>query len=58
MAIPDEVKRLFVEYGRQGGKKRARRLTKAARKESARRAAAARWKDHVPKTKAKKKAKT
>jgi len=44
-----------MEFGRQGGKKRARRLTKAARRESARRAAQARWKGHTPKAKISKK---
>src|SRR5687768_13712584 len=40
-----------VSLGRAGGKARVAAMTKAERSESAKKAAAARWKDHTPSTK-------
>jgi len=53
--LSPELRAALVALGRLGGKKRARRLSKEARRESARRAAQARWKNHVPKAQATKK---
>jgi hypothetical protein len=38
-----EITEYFRKFGKEGGKKRARKMTPAQRKESARRAAQARW---------------
>ena len=56
VSLPPDVHRIFAEYGRQGGKKRARRMSKEALRESAKRAAAARWKGHTTKKKGRTKA--
>jgi len=41
--MPETLKEYFSRMGRKGGKASRRRLTPAERKESARRAALARW---------------
>ncbi len=41
--IPESVKRVFVEYGREGGKASQKRLTAAQRTRLARKAAEVRW---------------
>lgn len=41
--MPDEVRETFRRYGREGGRERARRMSKDARRVAARRAAVARW---------------
>jgi hypothetical protein len=38
-----EIRNYFAKFGREGGKARAAKLTPKQRKDSARRAAAARW---------------
>ena len=43
MKLPKEIRELFVHYGRQGGKARARRVNAAGRRAIAQRAAASRW---------------
>jgi len=43
MALPEAVREFFVKEGRKGGKLSAQKLTPKQRKESARRAARARW---------------
>ena len=40
---PKETREYFAKFGKQGGKKRARNMTPEERRESARRAAQARW---------------
>jgi hypothetical protein len=63
--LPEDLRKQFVEQGRiggqtggsAGGKKRVSMLTPAEHTALAKKAAAARWKGRVPKTKAKKKAK-
>ncbi len=42
--VPDEVRRYVRAWGRKGGKRRAARLTPEQRRQSARKAARARWK--------------
>lgn len=44
-----DVLEAIRELGRQGGKKRAKNLSDERRKEIAKQAAAARWKDHPKK---------
>jgi hypothetical protein len=41
--LPDEIREFFVKEGARGGKKRAKRLTAAQRKEIAKKAAQKRW---------------
>lgn len=43
MKLPDDVRKLFARYGRQGGKARALRLNAAGRRAIAQRGASARW---------------
>jgi hypothetical protein len=43
MELPESIQRRFRQYGRAGGRTRARRLTAAARRSIARRAATCRW---------------
>ncbi|HEY0466003.1 MAG TPA: hypothetical protein VGC79_17455 [Polyangiaceae bacterium] len=43
MKLPDEIRRAFASYGRQGGKVRAARMSPEARRATARRAATLRW---------------
>jgi hypothetical protein len=43
MKLPEEIRRAFVRYGRQGGKVRAARMPPEARRATARRAATLRW---------------
>ena len=43
-----EIKDYFAKFGKQGGKARAKKLTPEQRKESARKAANARWKKAKP----------
>ena len=43
MKLPEEVREGFREYGRVGGRRRASRMSPAARTAVARRAATARW---------------
>lgn len=43
MKLAEHIRRRFVRYGRQGGKARAARLSAAARRVTARRAAISRW---------------
>lgn len=43
MKLPEEVRRRFARYGRQGGKARAAMLSADARRSTARRAASSRW---------------
>ena len=43
MATKQEIREYFAKFGKQGGKKAARTMTPQQRKESARRAAQARW---------------
>jgi len=43
MEIPEDVRARFRQYGRLGGRRRAHRLSPAARSTIARRAATARW---------------
>lgn len=43
MKLPDDIRKRFVRYGRQGGKARARRMKAGRRREVAQRAASARW---------------
>lgn len=43
------MKALFQGWGREGGKRRAKKLTAEERREIARKASRARWKDHKPK---------
>jgi hypothetical protein len=43
MKLPDDVRRQFVRYGRQGGKARAARLPPDGRRAIAQRAASSRW---------------
>ena len=43
MATEQEIRDYFAKFGREGGKLRAKRMTPAARKKSAQKAAAARW---------------
>lgn len=38
-----EIKQYFAKFGKEGGKARAKKLTPEERKESARKAARARW---------------
>ena len=38
-----EIKKYFAKFGKQGGEARAKKLTKEQLKESARKAARARW---------------
>jgi hypothetical protein len=47
---PKELREYFARFGKQGGKKRARNMTPEERKESARRAAQARWQKKNKKT--------
>jgi hypothetical protein len=42
--LPPEAKEFFRAAGKRGGKKRASKMTPTQRKESARKAARARWK--------------
>ncbi len=46
MELPDEVRERFRQYGRSGGRRRAARMSPAARTAVARRAATARWIRH------------
>lgn len=46
-----EIREHFAKFGRQGGKASAKKLTAEERKESARRAAQARWAKHKKKKK-------
>lgn len=41
--LPEEIRRQFIRFGRQGGKARAARLSADARRITARRAANSRW---------------
>ncbi|MDP2957460.1 MAG: hypothetical protein Q8N53_13635 [Longimicrobiales bacterium] len=43
MHLPDDVREQFRRYGREGGRRRAEGMGRAARRTVARRAAAARW---------------
>ncbi len=43
MKLPEQIRRRFQSYGRQGGQVRAARMGAEARRTSARRAATARW---------------
>jgi hypothetical protein len=43
MALTEEAREFFVKAGRRGGKLAAQTMTKEQRKESAKRAAEARW---------------
>lgn len=43
MKFPDEIREYFRNQGRIGGKRRARNLTAAERRASARKAVQARW---------------
>jgi hypothetical protein len=43
MDLPDDVREQFRRHGRDGGLRRAQSMTPAARRQVARRAAAARW---------------
>jgi hypothetical protein len=43
MDLPDDVRERFREFGREGGRRRATRLTPSARSEAARYAATLRW---------------
>jgi hypothetical protein len=49
--LPPEAKEFFRAAGRRGGKKRASKMTPAERRESARKAAQARWKKKRSKAK-------
>jgi hypothetical protein len=46
MATKQEIREVFAKFGRQGGKAAARKMTPEQRKESARKAAQARWAKH------------
>ncbi|MFQ5690880.1 MAG: hypothetical protein ACE5HQ_11470 [Gemmatimonadota bacterium] len=46
MELPEEVRERFRRYGRSGGLRRAERMSPAARRAVARRAATARWIRH------------
>jgi len=43
MKLPDDIRKRFVRYGRQGGKARALRMNAERRREIAQRAASSRW---------------
>lgn len=43
--VPEEVRRYVQSWGRKGGKTQAAHLTPEQRRDSARKAARARWKD-------------
>jgi hypothetical protein len=43
MKLPNDIRKRFVDYGRQGGKARAAKMHAAARAATARRAATSRW---------------
>jgi hypothetical protein len=43
MRLPEEIRKRFVRYGRQGGKARALRLNTESRRAIAQRGAASRW---------------
>ncbi len=43
MEMPADVKRIFGQFGRRGGRIRMKRLSAAARRRLARKAAKARW---------------
>ena len=43
MKLPEDVRKRFIRYGRQGGKARARRLNAEGRRAIAQRAATSRW---------------
>jgi hypothetical protein len=43
MRLPDEIRQAFRKYGATGGRKRAANLSEEERRESARKAAKARW---------------
>jgi hypothetical protein len=43
MKLPKELREFFAKHGRRGGKATARKLTPEQRRESASRAAKARW---------------
>jgi len=43
MATKQEIREIFAKHGRKGGKAAARQMTPEQRKESARKAAQARW---------------
>jgi hypothetical protein len=43
MRLPEDIRKRFVRYGRQGGKARALRVDAEARRAIARRAASSRW---------------
>jgi hypothetical protein len=43
MRLPDAIRKQFADYGRQGGKARATKMSAQARHATARRAAASRW---------------
>ncbi len=46
MELPEEVRERFRQYGSSGGRRRAARMSPAARRAVARRAATARWIHH------------
>jgi hypothetical protein len=46
--LPAEALDFFREQGKRGGKARLKSLTSGQRSEIAKKAAAARWKDHKP----------
>jgi hypothetical protein len=43
MRLPDDIRKRFIRYGREGGKARARRVNADARRAIAQRAASSRW---------------
>lgn len=43
MRLPDSIRKRFADYGRQGGKARAAKMSADARRATASRAAASRW---------------
>lgn len=42
-SVPDQALEAFRQWGRQGGKKRAQKLSVSERQEAARKASQARW---------------